>query len=468
MKNTKQTKKSLWKIALPVLAVLLLLGLSVGGFLYCKYYEPAKRSADLKRLQAETYQGVFLSMYAPEAFPEDVYPTYMGYDAVVCSHRIVSFGDLAKYLDTAFSSGNEVSHVFLVLDPWSLWDSSFHNNDRFSTSLDQDLLSYVDVHPDAEFTVLFSSPSLAYWQEQGAGKAQTYENVVRVLATPLDMRGNLTLYFPTGEEWLIANPDAYDTPSELNASAARSVMLSVLSGAMRYRDTETYKSLDQLDTLVQEAITSPVTYPDLSDHDIVFFGDSVLGNYQDFASIPGVISALTGAHSYNLAVGGSCATPDATEKNISFPHAVDAFLQSEDAAALSNSRSLCFVINYGLNDYFEGYSTADYAAGLQDGIRALQEAYPDAELLLVSSNYILSFDQGTAPQGAEENVLADYIAAAEETAAAENIAFLNINDVLQWDAVSAKKYLVDGIHPNEQGRFLFGVALLRTLEASSR
>ena len=34
---------------------------------------------------------------------------------------------------------------------------------------------------------------------------------------------------------------------------------------------------------------------DLSDYNIVFFGDSVFGNYQDFASIPGVIGALTKA-----------------------------------------------------------------------------------------------------------------------------------------------------------------------------
>lgn len=57
----------------------------------CEIYEPGKRSADLGRLQQESYQGVFCSMYAPEAFPEDIYSTYMGYDAVSCSHRLTSF-----------------------------------------------------------------------------------------------------------------------------------------------------------------------------------------------------------------------------------------------------------------------------------------------------------------------------------------------------------------------------------------
>lgn len=68
----------------------------------CEIYEPGKRSADLGRLQQESYQGVFCSMYAPEAFPEDIYSTYMGYDAVSCSHRLTSFSDISDYLETAF------------------------------------------------------------------------------------------------------------------------------------------------------------------------------------------------------------------------------------------------------------------------------------------------------------------------------------------------------------------------------
>ena len=50
---------------------------------------------------------------------------------------------------------------------------------------------------------------------------------------------------------------------------------------------------------------------------------------------------------------------------------------------------------------------------------------------------------------------------AEETAAAENVDFLNINDALQWNENNAAEYLVDSIHPNEEGRFLFGVEVTR-------
>lgn len=454
----KETHRSPLKLILSIVTVLLLLLLLAAGILYLKIQEPTKRSADLARLQQESYQGVFFSMSAPEAFPEDIYPTYMGYDAVGCSHRIASFSDLSDYLETAFSSDNEVTHVFLMLDPLLLWDSSLHRDAQFAASLEEKLLAYVDTYAGTEFTVIFSAPSLAYWQSHTDGDLDTYCNVIRVLATPLSARENVSLYFPAQEEWLISNPDAYDTPTELNAVAARSTMLLVLSGAMQYRDTEDYSSLERFSTLVQQAVISPADYPDLSDYDLVFLGDSVMGNYKDFASIPGVIGALTGAKVHNLAVGGSSATRSDGE-NASFNEVVG-YLVSTSSLSLPADDKLCFIINYGLNDYFEGYPLEKYCDGLRTGIRTLQEVYPNAHILVISSNYILSFEKGTAPKGDEGNVLADYVTAAEETAAAEGVDFLNINEVLRWDADNAAKYLADAIHPNEEGRWLFGVAVV--------
>ena len=462
MASAKLQKKLLFKILICLAAVLLVLLLLSAGILWLKIYEPGKRSADLQRLQQESYQGIFCSMYAPEAFPEDIYATYMGYDAVSCSHRLASFSDISDYLETAFSSGNEVTHVFLVLDPFRLWNSNFHNNSRFYDSFGENLLSYIGAYSDVEFTILFSCPSIEYWQAHSSN-IETYENLVQVLASPLSDRENVSLFFPGGEEWLVSNPDAYDTPLELNADAARSAMLLVLSGALQYRGADAAtSSLTQFDTLVQEAVTSPASYPDLSDYDIVFFGDSVFGNYRDFASIPGVIGALTKADTYNQAIGGSSATQISTD-DTSFPSVVQRFL-AEDAAALSGDKKLCFVINYGLNDYFSGYTVEEYRDSLQAGVQSLQDAYPDAEILIVSSNFITAFDNGTAHNNELNEVLSDYVTAAEETATAMNTAFLNANASLQWDAQNATGYLADAVHPNEEGRFLFGQAIIKALE----
>ena len=171
-------EKNPWKLFTAIIMVILILVALAAGILSenIRAWEAFLR---LGRLQQESYQGIFLSMSAPEAFPEDIYPTYMGYDAVCGSHRIASFSDLSDYLETAFSSGNEVTHVFLVLDPLSLWNSSLHSDARFSASLDEDLLAYVDTYAGAEFTVIFSAPSLEYWQAHANGDLDTYCNVFR-------------------------------------------------------------------------------------------------------------------------------------------------------------------------------------------------------------------------------------------------------------------------------------------------
>ena len=63
-----------------------------------------------------------------------------------------------------------------------------------------------------------------------------------------------------------------------------------------------------------------------------------------------------------------------------------------------------------------------------------------------------------------DEILNDYVTGAEETAAAMNVFFLNTNEALQWNPQNAACYLVDAVHPNEEGRFLFGTAIIKALE----
>lgn len=157
----------------------------------------------------------------------------------------------------------------LILDPLLLWNSNFHNNSRFYDSFDEDLLAYVDSYSGVEFTIVFSCPSLKYWQAHSSD-TETYEIWCRFWQLPC-LSGKCLSVLPGGEEWLISNPDAYDTPLELNAVAARSVMLLVLSGTLQYHGIDAdNSSLTQFDTLVQAAINAPASYSDLSDYDIVF------------------------------------------------------------------------------------------------------------------------------------------------------------------------------------------------------
>ena len=53
--NTKKKINS-WKLFSGIVIVVLLLAVTATGILYVKIYEPGKRSADLGRLQQESYQ----------------------------------------------------------------------------------------------------------------------------------------------------------------------------------------------------------------------------------------------------------------------------------------------------------------------------------------------------------------------------------------------------------------------------
>ena len=93
-----------------------------------------------------------------------------------------------------------------------------------------------------------------------------------------------------------------------------------------------------------------------------------------------------------------------------------------------------------------------YRDGLQAGVQSLQDAYPDAEILIASSNFITAFDNGTAFNNDLDEILNDYVTGAEETAAAMNVFFLNTNEALQME--SPKCCLLSGgcRSSNEEGR----------------
>ena len=233
----------------------------------------------------------------------------------------------------------------------------------------------------------------------------------------------------------------------------------------------------------------------MSDLSVVFFGDSVIGNYTGSFSIPGVVNGFSGAHVYNCAQGGATASKDPATDDpaaaMSFVIAVDTFLKQDPTVLREDTvyrtsleaylnddhrgRRLCFVINYGLNDYFSGYAVDDpedpydtvtYCGALRTGIRSLQEAYPDALILLAAPNYITFFENGTELHGEAGSTLTAYVQGAADVADQMGIPFYDTYHRLGVTEDNAADYLADAVHLNEEGRFLFGTALIATLDHS--
>lgn len=449
------------------------------------------RKADLERLSTAEYNSIFCSLYSIENFSEEDFLTYRGFNTLKLENTLRDTADLNEYLETAFASGNPIENIYLGLDPVQMWSSSRKNADRWNTSVSEDILSHASDHPEVTFEILLPAPSLEYWTELDGNQLDETLTLYQTLISDLSSCSNIMTYFMGGEHWLIANPANYTDIQTTNAIISQKMMLFTFCDHKFQANAENASAmLDALRELVVTEKTSPTEYPDLSAWDVVFFGDSIIGNYEGSFSVPGVTTGLSNAKAYNCAQGGipACVDPDCV---LSFPSSVD-FFMAQNASTIPgdgpfratmaeylqeehSGRKLCFVLNFGLNDYFGGhpvdnaenpYDTATYAGALREGISRLQSAYPDALILLMTPTFTVYFNNGTELLTEEGGVLTEYVDAALQVAEETNVLCLNNYTGLGIDESTADTYLADGCHLNETGRFLLAEHIIAKIAAA--
>lgn len=438
------------------------------------------RQADLRYLQQAEYTSVFFSMVpyrdmAEDAIGEDFFSYFFGIKAATVSGWLRNANDLNEYLKTALDSGNEVSLVNLELVPFRLGSFSGLGN-------------LITAHPDTIFQILLDAPVMSYWTSQSDGRVKKQLAAYRDLAEGLLAYSNVELYFVGAEDWLILNPGNYTAPLVANKDIAKHLALLTLCDD-RYRlTTDNYIAVF---TWLKDKIDLARTVPasaDLSDWCLVFFGDSVIGNYTDSNSIPGATAALSGCEAYNLGIGGTPARVEGPGL-YSFPVIVDSFLKREAvttregvicpqemAAYYENGhdgKQMCFVVNYGLNDYFGGapvdnpedpFDTTTYAGALRSGIRELRTAFPESVIVLAAPNYTEFFSHGQDRLSDVGGTLTDYVEAAGRVAQDTNAVFMDNYHDLGIDESNSEYYLADGCHPGDNGRFLYAQALVRLVQ----
>lgn len=464
------TKKILSKMTLLINSVAFIVIAALLFFFL--YLFPQEMRSDYKRLSTESYDTVFLSMYPIDNYEEESYTYWRAMDAVVTSHEIPNLLTLKGYMHKVAQSGT-VTTVYLGVLPEKI------------NSLD--LLALLLSYPKIKFEVILPYPSMDYWlslsQEECTTLLQTYRDFI----PPLLNQGMISPYFFGGAEWLIANPANYEEDFLTTPQISETIMLHsdidhafVLTANTQPSPTA---SIDALEALIQDYRTTPRTYADLSDWKIVFLGDSVIGNYTNTTCIPGVTGGLTGATVYNLGYGGGCATlfpntdysmpqivdavlaekPDALPQDAQVYYGAIEFLQEEKAQKHAD-KQYCFVINYGLNDYFSGapmasdapYDIYTFTGAYRTTIKTLREAYPGCEILLNTPNFSILFEYGMEHRFDQTYVLENYadtlIALAEEldVGVLDNFHELGITEE-NWGY-----FIPDGTHPGEDGRFLIG------------
>lgn len=425
----------------------------------------AVRRSDFKRIDSETYDTVFLSMYPVDNYRDEYYTHYRGMTVLKSDYLIPDLSSLQQYMKRIAESGNTVTTVYLGVRP-----------DRITA---EEVASLVASCPSAVFEVIPSYPSAEYWKRLSASE---YERVLTTYCDflPAISKAGIHTYFFSAAEWLITNSVLYTDEFRLADDAAEFVMThSDCFGGYQLTSENAGEYTAALRQLTA-AQRSAASWPDLSDTAIVFFGDSLFGNYLDGTSIPGAVHGLTGAAVYNCGYGGNPAAMN-EETVITLPGIAAAFARqdltvlpadaqvhagvAEYIANPPQAPKLCFVISYGINDYLNGqpltsedpYDITTYIGAVRTAVSCLQENYADARILLCTPVYT------PRPCGRNDLCLQDYADALISLAGELDVDILDNYRCLGIDRTTCNDYLPDQLHPNEEGRFLFAREIINAL-----
>lgn len=466
-----------------ILFVLVLIALiGVGVYRYIEYQKYAPLRNDMERIATEDYTSVFFSTFPIDYFTEDDFIYYREIYPLKASYCIPDLDTLNMYFTNVSESWNEVENVYLGVRP-----------DIISA---EDLLTLMDTWSDKRFEILIAYPSLSYWkaldEEEYPARLSAYTEFINTLMPLYEdnewIQGHLSLYFYGSAEWLVGNTVNYEKEFNVNEEISHALSM-YMDGDHGYQLTlENYEEkVEDFETLVREYRSQdPEEYPDLSKWDVVFFGDSIIA-FTETSSISGAFSGLTGAHTYNCGIGGSTATMTSS-RSLGIPAVVDAFL-SEDLSQFSQTslayagmsdyfehakkkRQKCFVIDYGMNDYYIGTSVYGddpndiytYSGALRTAVDKLQAAYPDAVIVLMAPNFTSYFGCGLEPQSEEGGILLDYVAAMTTICEEKNLLFYNSYTELGIDNSNHTEHLMDGTHPNEGTRYIMAQGLAELLK----
>ncbi len=457
------------------------------------YRTSQEKKLELERLAVEEYNAVFLSMFSIDNYQQEDFATYRGIDTLKINAVAKNTNAVAEYMEAALGSDNDITNIYLGLDPSVIWSRSHKKVSRWDENINTHILSYISAHPNITFEILLPNPRLEYWTELSERAAEETLTTYSTLISTLSAQPNVTLYFMGMEQWLIANPANYVDNMTTNEIISQKIFLfTFCDHEYQINSVNSEILLSSLKNLIVSERSAPTKYPDFSHWDIVFFGDSIIGNYTGSYSVPGVVSALSHARTYNCANGGipACVDPAAP---LSFPASVEYFANQDFTSIPEGSpfveamtqyiqsdhtdRRLCFVLNYGLNDYFGGHpidntenstDTSTYAGALRTGIDKIREYYPDSIILLITPNYITEYSNGTVRMNENSGILTDYVDAAIKVAQEKNVICLNNYSDSGINESTASMYLADGTHLGEAGRFLMAEKILEWLDKNTR
>lgn len=460
---------------------------SAGLCLYKKARNYLLFQNTLQTLATAQYQSIFLSMYDISTFSEEDFAVSRGVPTRKLDYVFQNAEEMNLALEKAFHSGNHITNVYLGLDPLQ------HREDSDMAKLQEafrgSLLTYAGANPEITFEILFSFPSMEYWMTLEESETEAALTLYAQFVDILCVQDNIRAYYVGGQDWLICNPANYVSNLAVKEAVSHKLFLHTFcDNSFQITAENKAEMLQQTRDEIAAARKAPAEYPDLSQYDIVFIGDSIIGNNTGSLSVPVMVSEFSGASAFNCAQSGTSAAESESEGALCFPKIVNEFLSGqpespeatygqgilEYTSASHSHKKLCFVIDFGLNDYFYGlpledkddsYNISTYAGAMRTGIATLKKEYPDAMYIIMGPGQTTYFADGTEPQSQEGNQLSAYYNQAKALSEELGAAYIDLYHEFPEGESTLADVLADGCHYNEHGRFLLTQKILRTIAA---
>lgn len=426
---------------------------------------------DFQRISYEVYDTVFISMFPIDSYAESDFNLFRGMTVLKTDNLLPDFSGFKRYFRHITESENPVSTAYLGIWPGKITVA--------------EISELAQRYPSISFEIVLVAPSAAYWQKLSDEEYTQNLNTWLTFLTDAGQCSDAKFFSLSAESWLINNPANYIDDISFNEDIARKVLLYT------WCDNSYQITAENSDKLIQKtrreitaARENVITSPDLSQYEIVFWGDSVIGNYTDSTSIPGVVNGLTDATVYNCGYGGNSAAM-APDISISLPGIVDAFFarnlseipteaqvyQGTEAYfnSVHDTQKKCYVINYGLNDYFRGfpissedpYDITTYAGALRTAVNTIKENSEESQIILCTPTYT-AYSQDESDDS-ESVHLQDYVDAVFALGDELKVDVLDNYYTLGIDFSNHEEYLLDMVHPNEKGRFLIAQRIIETI-----
>ena len=253
--------------------------------------------------------------------------------------------------------------------------------------------------------------------------------------------------------------------------------------------------------------------PKTAQYDIVFLGDSIIGNFAGSESVTEIVEERLGKSTFNGAFGGttlSCSDElmwgSVTATQWSLAELADAIAYNDWNSQRStmqyasfygdvNMQSLYYfedrmkelsevdfsgveflIIEHGTNDYNCGrvldnpedlYDITTFGGALRHSIKVLKEAYPDMQIVLMSPIYCELGEEREKKCDSWDwggGTLDEYIQLEKEIAAEYGVLFMDAYTGSGIREDNAKEYLGDGLHLTAEGAEMLSDFVAKYLE----